>query len=87
LLKVDPVNVVVNSIKKPEDGDVNSFIVRLYNPTSQSLSGMVNLVSEIKSVKEVSLEEIAMKELEVTDHNRFAINIEPKKIKTYRITI
>lgn len=84
-MKVTPDHLVFSALKKSEDG--NGFVLRVYNPTEKDIEGKVEFCNSISKVEQVTLEEVLVKELSVSDKNSFSIQLDKKKIRTYKIVL
>ncbi|MBI9071062.1 MAG: hypothetical protein JEY94_05665 [Melioribacteraceae bacterium] len=84
-LKIDNKNIVISSLKKPEDETKDSYILRIFNPTDKKADGIISMFTEIKSVTELSLEELNKNEVILNSKNSFKTELNKKEIKTYRI--
>jgi alpha-mannosidase len=82
MFKVDRESVVIETVKKAQDGD--GFIVRMYE--SLGGRGVVDIAAsfDIKSCFETDLIEENKKQL-TADNNQIKFNIKPFQILTLRI--
>lgn len=64
-LNIEPKELVFSSLKKADDGDADSFILRFYNPTDKEIAGKVRCAFAIKAAGYVNLEEKLLKPLAV----------------------
>ena len=80
-MQVDAPNVIVEAVKKAEDGD--DFIVRLYECEHRSARATLRFGFPITSAAEASLMEIAKSPLHVQD-NAVELQFAPFEIKTVR---
>jgi mannosylglycerate hydrolase len=86
-LNVEPSEIMVSAIKKPENFDGSStFIIRLYNPCDFVLNGTISLNRKIKSSTLLTLEEEHKATLDFNE-NSTGINLLPKKIITVKIEL
>jgi alpha-mannosidase len=69
-LKIENENIVFSSFKKSEEEKENSFVLRVYNPTSK---------------KQITLEEIVVEEIKLIDENSFMLELDKKKIVSVKI--
>ena len=74
--------IVISCIKEAQDREKNTYVIRLYNPTMNTLTTKINSVFKIKEAVEVSLEELPITHID-TDH----IELTPKKILTLKLSI
>ncbi len=81
-LKIEPEQLIFSCLKQPQGGGGKSMILRLYNPTDENIDGKVQFFRSIKNVQQVTLEEIFIQKIELSDPNSFHINIGKKKIVT-----
>jgi len=84
-LKIENENIVFSSFKKSEEEKENSFVLRVYNPTSKKQKTKVSLVEKIKSAKQITLEEIVVEEIKLIDENSFMLELDKKKIVSVKI--
>lgn len=84
-IKIEPESLVFSAMKKCEDGDLESFVLRLYNPTEKSLNGKISTFFRIDRVELLTLEEITLRQLDLTSDNSFNIKADKKKIVTLKI--
>jgi len=83
LINVDQPNIVIETIKKAEDG--NGIIIRLYeNQRKRSRAGIQTGFS-IQAAYQVDLMERNPRQLKLINPNRFEIDIKPYQIITLRI--
>ncbi|MEE4176697.1 MAG: glycoside hydrolase family 38 C-terminal domain-containing protein [Bacteroides sp.] len=85
-LKIEPESLIFSCLKKAESNS-REFVLRIYNPTSEAVSGRIRAHSRLKTVEEVTLEEIIQKEIQLLDNNSFEVLVHPRKIKTYKLTL
>ena len=84
-LKITPDDLVFSALKKAEDENNKSFVLRIYNPTDKAIDGKVQFFKKIKNVAKVTLEEIHLTDMKIFDENSFVVSLEKKKIGTYKI--
>jgi alpha-mannosidase len=82
-MKVTPDELVFSALKKSEDG--NAFVLRIYNPTEKKVEGKIEFNNSISKVEQVTLEEVLIKEINLSDKRSFAVSLAKKKIGTYKI--
>ena len=82
LLDISPRALVLSAMKLGESG--KSLVVRLFNPTSRKVAGVVTVANELKKVRLVNLNEEPLPgdPLALRATNSFAIEVLPKKIVT-----
>ncbi len=81
---VDKKNVVLETIKKAEDGD--GIIVRLYEVENSRTKAELSFANAVKSVEETNLIEEKVSGSDVTAAgNKVSFEIKPYEIKTYRV--
>ena len=85
LLKIENENVVFSSLKKSQDNAENSYVLRVYNPTIRKQKTKISFCQNIKSAQQVTLEEIAVCDLELTNDNSFMLELEKKKIMSVKV--
>ncbi len=76
-LEIQPAEVRVSAVKKPEEGE--GMIVRIYNPTSDSLTAQVTCFKAISSAHEVDGEERILRSLS-PEGKTVSVELGPKKI-------
>jgi alpha-mannosidase len=82
-MKVTPDDLVFSALKKSEDG--NGFVLRIYNPTEKDIEGKVEFYNSLSKVEQVTLEEVLISEINLSDKRSFAVSLAKKKIGTYKI--
>lgn len=82
---INPKELIFSAFKKPEDNLPNCFVLRIYNPTDKILEGSISTCFVLNKVEQTTLEEISIREIELTDSNSFNIKAEPKKIITLKL--
>lgn len=85
MLKITPEELIFGTMKIAESEEANTFILRLYNPTSKTLSGKVELLKNIRSVEKVTLEEIAEEKVSVEGGNSFSVQLKSKGIASFKV--
>ncbi len=81
-LHIEPDAIALSAFKRAENGD--GYIVRLWNPTEETVEGTLRFGRPLQSAECVSLEEISL-EPASTRGNVVALRIGPKKIMTVRV--
>lgn len=82
-IKIFPDDLIFSSFKKSENED--GFVLRIYNPTEYDIEGKVEFVNKILKVEQVTLEEVFIKEICLSNENYFSVSLGRKKIGTYKI--
>jgi alpha-mannosidase len=82
-IKIEDDNLVFSTLKKPEDNS-DSMILRLYNPTDNTIDSAINLFIKPEKIERVTLEEIFIENITFVE-NKFQVSVPPKKIFTYKI--
>ncbi|TFG99573.1 MAG: hypothetical protein E4H13_08765, partial [Calditrichales bacterium] len=82
-LKIEPENIIFSSLKMAEAAD--GFILRLYNPTAETLRGKITSYLPIHKVSRVSLEEIGQEEITCLDSHHIPLVMEKKQILTLKL--
>jgi mannosylglycerate hydrolase len=82
-IKIEDDNLVFSTLKKPEDNS-DSMILRLYNPTDNTIDSAINLLIKPEKIERVTLEEIFIENITFVE-NKFLVSVPPKKIFTYKI--
>jgi len=82
-IKIEDDNLVFSTLKKPEDNS-DSMILRLYNPTDNTIDSAINLFIKPEKIERVTLEEIFIENITFVE-NKFLVSVPPKKIFTYKI--
>ena len=85
LLKIENENVVFSSLKKSQENAENSYVLRVYNPTIRKQKTKISFCQNIKSAQQVTLEEIAVCDLELTNDNSFMLELEKKKMVSVKV--
>ena len=84
LIAVEPSNVIVEAVKKSEDGD--DLIVRLYETTNSDARATVRFGVPVQAVSQVDLMEENPVPLELAD-NQVKVDLGPFEIATLRVTV
>jgi len=84
-MEVQPDDLVVSTLKKPEDPRFNGFVLRLFNPSEEEKTGEVRLKIKPRDVWKVTMEEKYQERPEILQDGSFRITAPPKKILTYQI--
>lgn len=84
-LKIENENIVFSSLKKAEDEKENAFVLRVYNPTTKKQKTKISFAEKIRSAKLVTLEELDIEEIKLSDVNSFVIDLEKKRIVSVKL--
>jgi mannosylglycerate hydrolase len=85
-IQIEPELLVFSALKKNELNEPNTYVLRIYNPTENRVSGNIRTLFAMEKATLLTLEEKFISEIDVRAHHIFAIDVEPKKIKTIQIT-
>lgn len=85
LLSVEPDTVVVSAVKLAEEG--GGTIVRIYNPSPESVGGAIRLGLPVKSAWQVNLNEEKLQKAEVVDDATIPFTIHPAEILSFKLDI
>lgn len=77
-------NIIFSALKQSESKD-GSFILRIYNPTSETQRSSIKFFKDIKKIEEVTLEEIFIRKIESDSTKEFFAKLSKKEIKTFKI--
>ncbi|HEX2963161.1 MAG TPA: glycoside hydrolase family 38 C-terminal domain-containing protein [Ignavibacteriales bacterium] len=84
-IEIFPKDLVFSALKKSEDGQNGSFILRLYNPSGKTMTGNVSTLFRLSGVEETTLEEKPLRKIDTINSNSFNVTVGKKKIVTLRI--
>ena len=84
VVQVGPENVVLNVLKRAEDG--NDWIVRLYETAGQEVNASVNFFEKLGKVEEVDLMEQAIGDVRVAGKG-FRFSIKPYEIRSFKVKL
>ncbi|MCI0515349.1 glycosyl hydrolase-related protein, partial [candidate division KSB1 bacterium] len=84
-LQVQPSNLIFSCLKAAEDQKTGHLILRLYNPTGQTLAGKIQFKFKLQQVWQVTLEEKFIQKIPQVDPCQIEIEIPPKKIVTFKL--
>ncbi|GAB1442000.1 mannosylglycerate hydrolase [Ignavibacteriales bacterium] len=84
-LKIEPENLIFSCFKSAESENSNEFVLRVYNPTEDGMTGKVTFGKTPKQVSRTTLEEEVIENKNLTNPNELVVKIGAKKIKTYLI--
>lgn len=85
LMKITPEELVFGTMKLPESEEPGSFVLRLYNPTPDTLQGKVEFLKGITSVEKITLEETDMETVSVENDKSFGLQVKSKQIVSYKV--
>jgi mannosylglycerate hydrolase len=85
VMKISPEELIFGTMKLPESQEPGTFVLRLYNPTPNTLEGKVEFLKEITSVEKITLEEISEETVSVENGNSFGVQVKSKEIVSYKI--
>jgi hypothetical protein len=84
-LELEPRDLVFSSLKRPENGEPNAYILRVYNPTDERVVGSAAFHFPVVSAEVTTLEETPKGPAEIENERAIIVDAPPKKIKTYLI--
>lgn len=84
-LKISPDIITVSALKLAEDGD--GYVLRVYNPSPEKVSAVLNFNFTIKDIFEVTLEEAIIQKIDKTLDNEIHLDIPSKKIVTLKLVV
>jgi len=82
-ITVEPAEIRYSAFKKAAAGE--GYILRVYNPGRQTVTGSVHFGMTLKSVFETNLHEKQVNKVSLINSQSIAITLAPKKIKSYQI--
>jgi mannosylglycerate hydrolase len=85
MMKITPEDLIFGTMKLPENEEPGTFVLRLYNPTPNTLEGKVEFLKEITSVEKITLEEISRETVSVENGNSFDVQVKSKEIVSFLI--
>lgn len=83
--KINNANIIVSTLKMAEDN--NNYIIRLYNPTSETLEGEFTFGCPIEEVFQTNLNEERTNQIHINGDSEIPITIESNKIITFEIKV
>jgi len=86
-LSITPESLIFSALKSPETASAKSLVLRLYNPTESEIRGKVRTYFKLTEVRQITLEEIDIDSIPLTDTNSFQITVPAKKIQTFMLEI
>lgn len=84
LFAIEPANLVLSAFKKAADSD--SYILRLYNPTSETLEGKISLPESVTQVWRTNMNEERQEELTL-ENNQIILETPKGKIITLEVEV
>lgn len=81
---LEPSALILSAVKPAEDGQ--GMIVRLFNPTTETVAGMLTVGLPLAGAQENTLEELPVAELPVA-HGAINLTVPAKKIMTVRLQL
>ncbi|MBK9291845.1 MAG: hypothetical protein IPM52_09500 [Bacteroidetes bacterium] len=85
LMQLEGEGLVFSALKKPENGKAQTAILRVYNPTRQTVKGKVSFAVPICCALPVNLEELLTGEACTIENNGFVVEAGPGKILSFSI--
>jgi hypothetical protein len=85
-LRIQPDDLIFSCLKETQQRTRYQYILRLYNPGSEPLTGNVWVLFPMEKTELVTLEEIHLESIPIDSENSLQIQVDPKKIVTLRIT-
>ncbi|PIS28017.1 MAG: hypothetical protein COT43_07470 [Candidatus Marinimicrobia bacterium CG08_land_8_20_14_0_20_45_22] len=82
-LSIEPSDLVFSALKESASGE--GIILRLANPTGNSIRGKIASYLPLRAVSQLNLKEQVMGAIQIENPNRFDIIVPPQKIVTIRI--
>jgi hypothetical protein len=80
-----PENLIFSCFKKAESETPGEYVLRVYNPTHEGISGKVLFGIEPESISRATLEEEIIENKNLSGSNELIVKIGAKKLKTYII--
>lgn len=82
---IQPDNLILSAFKKTEDRD--SYIIRLYNPTSEDISGTIEFAAEISNAYDTNLNEVRQQPVPVERGRKIKVAAASQKIITIEVEV
>jgi mannosylglycerate hydrolase len=82
-LTIEGDGLVMTALKPPQIG--TGWIVRLLNPTTQTIDAQLYTVSTLKSAQIVSMAEERRSDLSIQDSRTIAVSVKPQQVLTLRL--
>ena len=84
-LEITPETLVMTALKKAEEKD--AVLIRLFNPSDDTVSAKLRFPVQIKHADQVTLEELVIKQLEVNSNKQAVeFDVGPKEIVSIMVT-
>jgi mannosylglycerate hydrolase len=84
-LELEPPSLIFSCFKRAEDAGRDAFVLRLYNPGDEPVSGRVRTLRPLARADQVTLEETDPRPLALLDARTFGLELGPRKLGTYRL--
>ncbi|HOV32444.1 MAG TPA: glycoside hydrolase family 38 C-terminal domain-containing protein [Candidatus Hydrogenedens sp.] len=84
-IKIQPDIITMSALKLAEDKQ--GYILRVYNPSLESIETTIEFDEKLKEIFEVNLEEVVIQKLEISPKITIKIQSNPKKITTIKIVM
>jgi mannosylglycerate hydrolase len=81
-MSIEPQQLMFSALKKAESGAKDHYVLRVYNPTEETISGTISTQFQIVEASLLTLEEKVISMLPLKDKNTVKIDVGPKKIST-----
>lgn len=85
MMTITPEALIFGTLKIPESQDQNAFVLRVFNPTSETLEGKVEFLKKISSVESISLEEVVKGVIPIENEHSFYLKADAGKILSFLI--
>jgi alpha-mannosidase len=82
MISIEPEDIVVTAVKRAER--TNAIVIRLFNPTSELITGQIHLSFEPRSVDIVNMNEELIESVMQAGRD-FEIDVKPSQIMTYMV--
>lgn len=83
LFAIDNDSLCFSALKRCEDRE--TFIIRIYNPTSEQQKGSIRFVAELSQAWQTNLNEDRIGEIKLTNKHAVSIEVGPQKIVTVEV--
>ncbi len=84
-IQIEPDQLIFSAIKNNAANEKNVYVLRIYNPTENRLSGCIRTLFAMDKASLLTLEEKFISSIDVRAHHTFDITVESKKIQTIQI--
>ncbi len=81
-MSIEPQQLMFSTLKRAESGEKDHYVLRVYNPTEETISGTISTQFQIAEASLLTLEEKIISMLPLKDKNTVKIDVGPKKIST-----